>query len=100
MNAKSRDEWVGALRSGKYKQGRGYLRYQDRYCCLGVLAEIQGLFISEPDEEGVYTVGGNRSLLPDTLIPLQVQNVLANMNDHGCSFDSISTYIEGGFTWK
>lgn len=34
-------KWVAALRSGKYKQGREFLRDRDdRYCCLGVLCEI------------------------------------------------------------
>jgi hypothetical protein len=36
--------WVAALRSGRYRQGRGGLRGQDvdgpRYCCLGVLCEL------------------------------------------------------------
>lgn len=37
-------KWVKALLSGKYKQGRGLLKQQDKnkisYCCLGVLCEI------------------------------------------------------------
>lgn len=38
--------WVKALRSGKYKQGKGQLRYEEdhgipaTHCCLGVLAEV------------------------------------------------------------
>jgi len=39
-----KDLWIQALRSGKYKQGRGYLKYildkEGFYCCLGVLEEI------------------------------------------------------------
>lgn len=40
-----RDQWVAALRSGKYVQGRGALRHQghdgvDTYCCLGVLCDV------------------------------------------------------------
>lgn len=36
------DDWVAALRSGKYKQGQGYLKlgydeYSMQYCCLGIL---------------------------------------------------------------
>lgn len=38
------DEMVERLRSGKYKQGSGYLRFRhedgDRFCCLGVLCEM------------------------------------------------------------
>jgi len=35
-------KWVNALRSGKYKQGNGYLynKEDDSYCCLGVLNKI------------------------------------------------------------
>lgn len=37
-------KWVAALRSGRYKQGTGYLRdNEDLYCCLGVLCEVQGI---------------------------------------------------------
>lgn len=32
--------WIGALRSGLYKQGKGTLRKDDKYCCLGVLVDI------------------------------------------------------------
>lgn len=32
--------WVEALRSGKYKQGKGCLRAGDEYCCLGVLCDL------------------------------------------------------------
>ena len=38
-------DWVAALRSGKYKQGKpGQLKDSEgNYCCLGVLCEISGL---------------------------------------------------------
>lgn len=38
------DQWVKALRSGKYKQGQGklYRDGNDSYCCLGVLCKISG----------------------------------------------------------
>lgn len=33
--------WVKALRSGKYKQGRGRLRMRENtFCCLGVLCDL------------------------------------------------------------
>lgn len=34
------DKWVKALRSGDYKQGRGLLCENDKFCCLGVLCDI------------------------------------------------------------
>lgn len=36
-------KWVDALKSGKYTQGKGYLKLDNEYCCLGVAAEISGL---------------------------------------------------------
>jgi hypothetical protein len=36
-------QWLEALRSGKYKQGQGFLRdTDDRYCCLGVYGQLLG----------------------------------------------------------
>lgn len=32
-----RRKWLNALRSGKYKQGKGALEKDGKYCCLGVL---------------------------------------------------------------
>jgi hypothetical protein len=48
MNRRIRDMWVAALRSGEFKQGRGWLRQAepnlpempDAFCCLGVLCEL------------------------------------------------------------
>ncbi len=37
-----RDEWCAALRSGNYKQGSNHLCFDGKYCCLGVLSDIQG----------------------------------------------------------
>ena len=36
----NRQKWVKALRSGKYKQGKGYLHHADKYCCLGVAQDL------------------------------------------------------------
>lgn len=34
-------KWIDALRSGKYTQGRGYLKsLNNEYCCLGVLCDV------------------------------------------------------------
>jgi hypothetical protein len=33
-------KWIEALRSGDYEQGKGQLKFGDKYCCLGVLCEI------------------------------------------------------------
>lgn len=44
MNSFAKEQWVKALRSGEFKQGKGALAKIDgpdiRYCCLGVLSEV------------------------------------------------------------
>ena len=32
--------WMDALRSGKYEQGKGALRRDGKFCCLGVLCDV------------------------------------------------------------
>lgn len=44
---KLRAQWITALESGNYKQGRDYLRQRNvkgrlEYCCLGVLCNLTG----------------------------------------------------------
>jgi hypothetical protein len=40
MDKDLKAKWIAALRSGKYEQGREYLRKDDSYCCLGVLCDL------------------------------------------------------------
>ena len=46
MNEEIKKKWIEALRSGKYEQGRGWLKTQDnitkteQFCCLGVLCDL------------------------------------------------------------
>lgn len=44
--------WLEALESGKYEQGQLHLKYDNRYCCLGVLCEVMGLASGHTFEEG------------------------------------------------
>lgn len=43
MNPEVKARWVAALRSGEYKQGKEFLRYGGRFCCLGVLCDLHSL---------------------------------------------------------
>lgn len=47
MKQEVADQWIAALRSGKYKQNRASLRCDDRFCCLGVLCDLHA--IAHPD---------------------------------------------------
>jgi len=40
MKVDIKKKWLAALRSGKYKKGVGRLRTEDKFCCLGVLADV------------------------------------------------------------
>jgi len=40
MNKDIKKRWLAWLRNPANKQGRGYLRRGDRYCCLGGLCEL------------------------------------------------------------
>jgi hypothetical protein len=55
MNKKIKKLWIKALRSGEFKQGRGFLEKDDKYCALGVLS-VLGLvegYCTHTDENGV-----------------------------------------------
>ena len=74
MNRDVALNWVDALRSEHYKQGKGRLCYGDSYCCFGVLCEVLGV-------NGDY-----RSCLgwPN----------LVDANDGGATFLEIADWIE------
>ena len=40
MNTDIKTQWIAALRSGAYQQGRGRLRAGNEFCCLGVLCDL------------------------------------------------------------
>jgi hypothetical protein len=53
MNPAIKTQWVAALRSGEYQQGRNFLRTDEGFCCLGVLCDLAakasiGVYWSEP----------------------------------------------------
>lgn len=59
--------WLEALRSGKYKQGRGVLNDGDTHCCLGVLCEIAtdaGVVQKRVDSIGAASYNGGDLMPP------------------------------------
>ena len=65
-------QWVEALRSGKYKQGRSALRNIDNeFCCLGVLCDISkdtlnlDWELNNIYDPEIYTMDRNGGVLPD-----------------------------------
>ena len=108
MRKELKEKWLEALRSGKYKQGRGDLRnVDDEFCCLGVLCDISGqgewgtkLMI----QKAPYCYGQGdewqHCALPPfmkkfTNLPMNTEETLFNLNDkRGLSFHEIADWIE------
>lgn len=104
----TRAAWTDALRSGRYDQGTGQLRFAERYCCLGVAADLAvqanlaawqsgGTFDALICEQ--RTIGDQ---LPCALAKMfgveHDQSLLIRANDSGVSFDQIADYLDGFIT--
>lgn len=106
------DKWLTGLRDGSYTQGRGALcqkvgtpdSNRRQYCCLGVLGDVMGRMVEDPDGEfaqshfvlpGETYIGSGRSgFLPNEIIGRDRQQDLADRNDQGIDFTIIADYIE------
>lgn len=90
--------WVKALRSGKFKQGIGFLYddVEDSYCCLGVAARV--CLRKTPNQ--ILEIGNKYfDLLSPNVMDRDTQDQFANMNDGSDkqsrkSFKQIATWIE------
>lgn len=119
MNKEIKAKWLAALRSGKYRQGSGFLKIkgqngvQDRFCCLGVLCELAvdaGVTgILSESYEATYGIPGDRNT---AVLPVHVQewagldkagtyndgnSSLTGDNDSGMTFAAIADIIEQEF---
>ena len=107
MNEAIKKQWIKALRSGKYEQGKGCLRRHnvsgpDTYCCLGVLCDVLGMKWREPEDGwSEYRVGRDDSIgfLPNSALKRSgvldhEQDALSSLNDTGSSFARIARHIE------
>lgn len=108
MESTIKQKWVKALRSGKYKQGRGMLRNNDNeFCCLGVLCDLfdQSRWIKRENGYSYkygkgLSKGYASSNLPEDIfkkigLSWYQEDILINMNDNRrMSFDEIADWIE------
>jgi hypothetical protein len=115
MDTELKTKWVKALRSGKYEscQARLVSPGGDAFCCLGVLADVQGCVWKDaphsylalapimPRGRKTWNCAGNGSgdgeyLKPERAggLALTAQVYLAKMNDEGKSFKQIADWIE------
>lgn len=90
-------KWVEALRSGKYQQGKYYLKDGDTYCCLGVAGVVNGCVAELMEFKGSTFDEIYKEVTP---IPLDYYTIgrLTGMNDGTSgdpkSFSEIADYIE------
>lgn len=104
MDKEVKAEWVEALRSGEFEQGRQFLRTQGgEYCCLGVLSELsvrRHIIEMHTDKDGITQYDGYFSYLPEALrdlfsISSEETDILMRMNDvDKSSFEHIADWIE------
>ena len=106
MNADIKRRWVEALRSEQYRQGSGYLKMGDAYCCLGVLCELHRQDF--PDKEWQrknenssrfgYILRDAVNYPPEEVsnwvgLDPSVYDLLADANDSGADFPTIASLI-------
>jgi hypothetical protein len=125
MNPEIKAQWVAALRSGEYVQGRSSLHYlvdengNAKFCCLGVLCDLAvkaGGVVEEVDtpeegREGVVYYDGDQSFPPPSVVvwagiqdqygrvpgSLDDEGSLYQLNDAGTSFADIADVIENRY---
>lgn len=108
MNATVKALWIDALTSGEYKQAYGWLRSDNRYCCMGVLCDLyarerQNVNWSDM-AQGVYVFISSSTNLPFSVMrwaglkskdPKTTKGTLSKLNDNDqLTFDEIAAIIE------
>lgn len=79
-------EWVKALESGEYKQGRGclYDNVSDTYCCLGVLTDVVKHQFDIKKENYFKEYGDGIAVRNHRfLLPFKISNFMGSMSDLG-----------------
>lgn len=104
MNQAIKAQWVEALRSGRYQQGKNVLRsLSDNYCCLGVLCDLIAPSDWHEADRGQFAHHHGGAFMPgqDILDRLGLERDgnlgavrLSEMNDSGSNFYSIADFIE------
>jgi hypothetical protein len=86
--------WVLALRSGKYTQGIGQLKYNNTFCCLGVVCDIYDP--SKWREDYYFNDPFYLPLSVQSWLGIEIDDTtpLIKLNDEGVSFEIIADYIE------
>ena len=102
MDPALKKEWLAALRSGDYEQGKMLLCNVDAFCCLGVLwDQTDNWWQMEDMHDGSQQhwappgyPPNSRTPLPVALVDQEAQVELSTMNDRGDTFPQIADWIE------
>jgi hypothetical protein len=118
MNPEIKAQWVAALRSGEFEQGKGTLKRDGKFCCLGVLCELAARagVVTAAQDRGITRYGtglehgtgiADSGTLPPSvrhwaevdshnpnLIPNNHESAAAYLNDGGVPFAHIADLIE------
>lgn len=117
------EKWCKALRSGKYKQGKGMLQRGDEFCCMGVACKIfipkHKLLIEHGDITGDFPSRQTHSpgwlAMINNDFTLKTGDSLSTINDSGAiigldslglnyrqpvSFDEIADLLEAVYVHK
>ena len=109
------DEWLAALRSGEYEQGQSHPAWAGKYCCLGVLCDLQGhLGENSGRSWPIPPVAATEPPMPYMGLSPALQTQLAKINDgelapdgtswsdthaqNGATFEDIAAYLESNRT--
>lgn len=122
MNREYAMQWVEALRSGRYQQGKDYLNQNGKFCCLGVACELikdkLAVQIVEFEDGTATQYNGNLGTMPDAAsrilgmrsnsggslvcdLTIKIDGfVYLNLiiaNDSGVPFSKIADWIEANY---
>lgn len=105
-------EWLEALESGAYEQGKDCLNKDNKFCCLGVACDIlskKGTVLKTVKENGIVDYDNLSTILSEEVIDLLKLNgstggfwnirdefphlSLASANDGGKTFLEIAAFI-------
>jgi len=79
------NEWIPALLSGEYEQGRAYLKRGGKFCCLGVAADLL------QDEFSVKWMVANTRIVPNCDIIESIDGVMQTLSEPFRNFIGLST---------
>lgn len=86
--------FLAALRSGDFEQGKGALRRDNKYCCLGVLCELSPVEPYREEENSRYYFDGDSSALPSSVQQWALVDPAGDMASSALAFDVTDDDLE------